>query len=156
MTVQRNEIIEYIVEMVASTLCKHGIDRPAAKQVGDDFADALSSSFGGKQFCIPSNIDTSNRATTKKINFEKATDRRYELLGFIESQIMLLTHELPLKKVTPKEIADCVKNRFMKDFLCKNFVIPKDMKYKLWRRDQKILKEFNGLNLRYLADEYGI
>lgn len=159
MTVQRNEIIEHIVEMVASILCKHGIVRPVAEQVGNDFADEITTTYGGKQFCIPQEIDTYSNVKTKSAKTaikEKTTERRYELLAFIEKAIASLTSDLPLKNLTPAEAGTLASDKFTQDFLNKNFVVPMDAKYKRYQRDQKLLKEFNGLNMRDLSDKYDL
>lgn len=159
MSIQRNKVTQHIADIAIKTLQEFDIEDAAAKSIGLAVADELTSHFGGQVFAMPAQCNPSCSISpddSQSIQLNGMAARRSALLKFLAKAVVDYVKKMADEKQDAETIANAIVNNFCAHFSGENLVIPKDHKFKIYQRDQKILNEFNGLNLADISTRYSI
>lgn len=159
MAVTRNELVQYVAAMVAKILLKHHVENTTAEGVGQSIADLITDKFGGQVFTIP-NWERHGKQLINDYgyvgDFRRPYKRRGELLNFLDNNLVTLIDGLGKPCLDAKAIAHEVISSFLLNFSGQTFTLPKDRAFKIYQRDKRLLKEYNGLNMGYLSEKYNL
>lgn len=163
MSVSRNEVTQYIADIVAEKLKESFIEEGIAKNIGETVTDELSAAFGGQVLVMPiheseaySNVTNDLRLTKVKGNTEGMAGLRRDVLRFLAAATINNVKLLGYESFDLEEIAADICSEFCAKFSGQNLVIPKDLKFKKFQRNKKIWEEFNGSNHSELALRYEV
>lgn len=157
MSIKRNEVIQHIADLITESLLDFNIKGSAASEIGLTTADMLSSRFGGQIFSMPHDgsafFDDESSGRNKSYRMR---ERRNGLLKAISATVTDEVKKLSDESLNVDDIADATIKAFCFVFADTNLTIPKDKRFKIYQRDQRIIKEFNGINHEYLSEKYDI
>ncbi len=159
MSVQRNEVTQYVADIVSKTLRETNFNGVIADDIGGCIADKLSSTFGGQVINMPVLDSQAYSMITDEVyasQMKGMAELRRNLLIFLAETTKAHLKGISDKALDMKRITTKICSEFCHEFAGQNLVIPKDLKFKTFQRNQKIFKEFNGRNHAALAMRYEI